>query len=189
MANLIYTAIMSLDGYVADAHGNFDWSAPDEEVHAFVNDLERPIGTYVYGRRLYDVMKFWEDADERIGQPSVFFDFASLWQAADKIVYSRTLTAAPTKRTRVERDFRPDDILQLKRDAERDISIGGADLAAQAFAAGLVDECRLFLSPVIVGGGTPGLPRNLLVGLDLEEERRFQNGVVYLRYRVTGDAV
>ncbi len=189
MATLIYTAIMSLDGYIADVHGNFEWSAPDEEVHAFVNDLERPIGTYLYGRRLYDVMKFWEGAHERDGQPAVSYDFAKLWQAADKVVYSRTLESAPTKRTRIERDFRPEDIRSMKATADRDLSVGGSELAAQAFAAGLVDECRLFLSPVIVGGGTPGLPRDLLVGLDLEDERRFGNGVVYLRYRVCGDAV
>ncbi len=189
MAELIYSAIMSLDGYVADVHGNFDWSVPDEEVHAFVNDLERPIGTYLYGRRLYDVMKFWDDAHERNAQAAVASDYARLWQEAEKIVYSRTLEAATTKRTRIERSFRPEDVRAMKAASGHDISVGGAELAAQAFAAGLVDECRLFLSPVIVGGGTPGLPRDLLVGLELRDERRFRNGVVYLRYRVSAGAV
>lgn len=186
---LIYTAIMSLDGYVADAHGNFEWSAPDDEVHAFVNDLERPIGTYLYGRRLYEVMKFWEHAHEQEGQPAVAYDFARLWQGADKIVYSRTLERVSTRRTRIERTFLPETIRAMKSTSERDISVGGSELAAQAFEAGLVDECRLFLSPVIVGGGTPGLPRDLFIGLELADERRFRNGVVYLRYRVAGDAV
>jgi dihydrofolate reductase len=179
---------MSLDGYVADAHGNFDWSVPDDEVHAFVNDLERPIGTYLYGRRLYDVMKFWEDVREREGQTGVAYDFARLWRAADKVVYSRTLERVTTKRTQLERTFLPETVRAMKATAERDISVGGSELAAQAFAAGLIDECRLFLSPVIVGGGTPGLPRDVLIGLQLEGERRFRNGVVYLQYRVTGEA-
>lgn len=189
MTKLIYTAIMSLDGYVADARGNFDWSAPDEEVHAFVNDLERPIGTYLYGRRLYDVMKFWEDVDERRGQRAVANDFARLWKDAEKIVYSRTLERPSTARTRIERDFSPAAVRELKATAQRDISVGGSELAAQAFAAGLVDECRLFLSPVIVGGGTPGLPQDRLIGLELEAERRFGNGVVYLQYRIADNSV
>ncbi len=188
MAKLIYTAIMSLDGCIADEAGNFDWSAPDEDVHAFVNDLERPVGTYLYGRRLYDVMKFWEDPQQSWSASAVTRDFAQLWQAAEKIVYSRTLQRAETKRTRIERTFLPEIIRQMKVTAESDISVGGSELAAQAFAAGLVDECRLFLAPVIVGGGKPGLPRDLRIGLKLEVERRFPNGVVYVQYAVTANA-
>lgn len=186
MAKLIYTAIASLDGYVADANGNFDWSAPDEEVHAFINDLERPIGTYLYGRGLYEVMKFWENADDDAS--TVSRDFAQLWQAAEKIVYSRTLENASTKRTRIERTFLPEVVRQMKATADRDLSIGGSQLAAVAFAAGLIDECRLFLSPVSVGGGKPALPRDLRIGLELQDERLFRSGVVYVDYRVAVDA-
>jgi dihydrofolate reductase len=185
VAKLIYSAIASLDGYVADEDGHFEWAAPDEEVHAFINDLERPVGTYLYGRRMYDVMVFWETAHTLPGEPLVVQDFAELWRAADKIVFSRTLEAAVSARTRIERDFDPDAVRQLKAQAVRDISLGGPDLAAQAFRAGIVDECHLFLTPVIVGGGTPALPDGVRVELELLGERRFRSGVVHLHYRVT----
>jgi dihydrofolate reductase len=180
MANLIYSAIMSLDGYIADENGNFDWAEPDEEVHAFVNDLERPIGTYLYGRRMYDVMVAWETITDE--QPFVQ-DYAELWRAADKIVYSRSLEAVSSERTRLERNFDPDAIHQMKAAAERDISVGGPELAAQAIRAGLVDEIALYLSPIVVGGGTRALPDDGRVKLELLAERRFGNGVVHLRYR------
>jgi dihydrofolate reductase len=183
MAKLIYSAISSLDGYIADEDGNFDWAAPDEEVHAFVNDLERPIGTYLYGRRMYDVMVFWETADTLLDEPPVMRDFAAIWQAADKIVYSRTLETVSSARTRITRDFDAEAVRQLKAQATRDLTIGGPALAAQALKAGLVDECQLFLAPVVVGGGTPSLPDHVRVGLELLDERRFGNGMVYLRYR------
>jgi dihydrofolate reductase len=184
VAKLIYAAIASLDGYVADVDGNFDWAAPDEEVHAFVNDLERPIGTYLYGRRMYEVMAFWEDAHLLAGEPRAMTDFAEIWQAADKVVYSRTLTAVSTARTRIERELDPDAIRELKAHAPRDITVGGPELAGQAIAAGLVDEIQLFLTPVLVGGGASALPDDVRVRLELLDERRFGNGVVYLQYRV-----
>ena len=183
MAKLIYSALSSLDGYIADENGNFDWAAPDEEVHAFVNDLQRPVGTYLYGRRLYEVMVAWETPDTFADQQPVLLDFAELWQAADKVVYSRTLEEVSSARTRIERDFDPDAVRQMKASAGRDLTVGGPDLAAQAFRAGLVDECQLFLTPVIVGGGKRALPDKARVGLELLDERRFGNGVVYLRYR------
>ena len=158
MAKLIYSAITSLDGFIADEDGNFDWAAPDEEVHAFVNDLERRVDTYLYGRRMYDVMRFWETAPTGSDQPSVVKDYARIWQAADKFVYSKTLLAASTARTRIERAFDPATVRQIKATTGRDISVGGPDLAAQAFRAGLVDELHLFLVPIVVGGGTRALP-------------------------------
>ena len=183
MANLIYAAIGSLDGYVADRDGNFDWAAPDEEVHAFVNDLERPIGTYLYGRRMYDTMAVWETmpVDD---EPAVMRDYAEIWRAADKVVYSTTLDAARTPRTRIERTFDADAVRKLKAAAGSDISIGGADLGGQALQAGLVDELHYFATPVVVGGGNPWLPDGLRVDLDLVDERRFGSGVVHLHYRV-----
>ena len=184
MANVIYAAITSLDGYISDKSGSFDWAAPDEEVHRFVNDLERPIGTYLYGRRLYEVMQFWDTAEAVTDQPPVVQDFARIWQAADKIVYSRTLSAASTARTRIERAFDPESIRRMKTNTERDISVGGADLAAQAFDAGLVDECHLFLTPIVVGGGKKCLPDDVRVKLALVDQRRFASGVVHLHYRV-----
>jgi dihydrofolate reductase len=184
VARLIYSAITSLDGYVADEDGNFDWAAPDEQVHAYVNDLERPIGTYLYGRRMYEVMAAWEAMDTRPGERSVMQDFAAIWRAADKIVYSTTLETVSSARTRIEHDFDPEAIRQLKAAAERDISVGGPGLAGRALEVGLVDECHLFLAPVIVGGGNGWLPDGLRLGLELLDERRFGNGVVYLRYRV-----
>jgi dihydrofolate reductase len=183
MAKLIYSAITSLDGYVADENGNFDWAAPDEEVHRFVNDLERPIGTYLYGRRIYETMVYWETAHTLPDQPPFIQDFAGIWQAADKIVYSKTLETPSSARTRIERDFDPGAVRRMKASAGRDISIGGADLAAQAIKAGLVDEYHLFLTPIIVGGGKQSLPDNVRLELELLDERRFGNGVVHLHYR------
>ena len=183
MANLIYSTIASLDGYVADENGNFDWAAPDEEVHSFVNDLERPVGTYLYGRRMYEVMRYWETAHTVADQPPVAQDFAQIWQAADKIVYSRTLETVSSARTRIERDFDPEAVRQLKAAAKRDITVGGPDLAAQAIKAGLVDEYQLFLTPNLVGGGKQSLPDNVRLELELLDERRFGSGVVYLHYR------
>jgi dihydrofolate reductase len=184
LAKLIYSAIASLDGYVADADGTFDWAAPDDEVHTFINDLERPIGTYLFGRRMYDVMTFWEGAYDPAGQPTPGRDFAEIWQGADKIVYSRTLKTVSSARTRLEHDFDPAAIRELKEQASEDITIGGPELAGQAIAAGLVEEIHLFLTPVLVGGGTPALPDDVKVRLELLEERRFRSGVVHLRYRV-----
>jgi dihydrofolate reductase len=186
MAKLIYSAITSLDGYVADENGNFDWAAPDEEVHTFVNDLERPAGTYLYGRRMYDVMVAWETMHTLPDQSPAMRDYTQIWQAADKIVYSRTLATVSSARTRIEREFDPEAVRQMKARAERDLSLGGPDLAAQALSSGLVDECHLFLTPVVVGGGTRALPAHLRLRLELLDERRFGSGVVYLRYRVVG---
>lgn len=183
MAKLIYTALMSLDGYIADEEGNFDWAEPDEEVHTFINDLERQIGTYLFGRRLYEVMLAWEDPQAFVGQPPYIQDFAAVWQTADKIVYSRTLETVSSARTRIERSVDPEVIRQMKASAERDIAVGGPDLAAQAFAAGLVDECHLFIAPILVGGGKRALPHHVRLTLELLNERRFGNGVVHLHYR------
>jgi dihydrofolate reductase len=180
VAKLIYAAISSLDGYVADEAGTFDWAVPDEEVHAFVNDLEREVGTYLYGRRLYDVMAGWETA---ASESPLLRDFAEIWRAADKVVYSRTLPEVTSSKTRIERAFEPDAVRQMKEAAERDITVGGPSLAAQAIRAGLVDELHLFLTPILVGGGTPSLPTDVRVKLELLDERRFGNGVVHLRYR------
>jgi dihydrofolate reductase len=182
VARLIYSALSSLDGYIEDESGKFDWAEPDEEVHGFINDLERPVGTYLYGRRMYETMAAWETAP-LADQPRVIRDFAEIWRAADKVVYSRTLEAASTARTRVEREFDPDAVRQLKATADRDIAIGGPDLAAHAFDAGLVDECHLFLAPIVVGGGKQSLPDGVRMELELLDERRFANGMVYLRYR------
>jgi dihydrofolate reductase len=184
MAKLIYSAITSLDGYVADTEGTFDWAAPDEEVHSFVNDLERPVGTYLYGRRMYDVMAFWETAPTA-DEPFAFRDYAQIWQAADKVVYSRTLESVTTERTRLERDFDPAAVRELLANAASDVSIGGPELASAALKAGLVDECHLLVSPVVVGGGTQALPDGVRVQLELLNERRFGNGVVHLHYRIT----
>ena len=186
MAKLIYSAIASLDGYVEDKTGNFDWAAPDAEVHAFVNDLERPIGTYLYGRRMYETMGYWETVATDGEQPAEIRDFAGIWQAADKIVFSRTLQAPSSARTRIERAFDPAAVRQLKESSAHDISIGGAELAGKAMAVGLVDECHLLLGPVIVGGGKRALPDEVHVELELLDERRFRSGVVYLSYRLTG---
>jgi len=189
MAKLIYSGIASLDGYVADEDGNFDWSAPDEEVHAFVNDLERAVCTYLYGRRMYEVMVYWETAHMLADEPAVMRDYADIWQAADKIVYSRTLDAVSSARTRIERDFEPEAVRQMKAAARRDISVAGPVLAAQAIEAGLVDEIHLFVTPVVVGGGKQFLSGNLRLRLELLDEHRFGNGVVHLHYgtRALGD--
>jgi dihydrofolate reductase len=186
MARLIYTTITSLDSYVADAAGDFDWGAPDEEVHRFINDLERPIGTYLYGRRMYDVMALWDSDAAVAGQPAHVADFAALWRAAGKVVYSTTLSEVSSARTRIERAFDPAAIRRLKADAGHDISVGGPHLAAQAIRHGLVDECHLFVVPVIVGGGTRSLPDDVRVKLELLDERRFASGTVHLHYRITG---
>jgi dihydrofolate reductase len=183
MAKLIYSAIMSLDGYVADEDGNFDWAAPNEEVHAFVNDLERSVGTYLYGRRMYEVMGAWETMDTSADQPAVVQDYAEIWRAADKIVYSKTLETVSSSRTRIERDLDHEAVRQMKAAAGRDISVGGPDLAAQAIKAGLVDEYHLFLMPILVGGGKRSLPVNVRLRLQLLDEHRFSNGVVHLHYR------
>jgi len=183
VAELIYSAITSLDGYVADEEGTFDWATPDDEVHAFVNEMERPIGTYLYGRRMYEVMAYWETAHTVPDQPPEILDYAQIWQAADKVVYSTTLEETSSARTRIEREFDPDAVQRMKAGAERDLSIGGPTLAARAIAAGLVDELHLFVAPVVVGGGTRALPDGVRWDLDLADERRFRNGVVYLRYR------
>jgi dihydrofolate reductase len=184
VARLVYSTIASLDGYVADADGTFGWAAPDEEVHAFVNDLERPIGTYLYGRRMYDVMTAWETMETGPEQSPAMRDFAAIWRAAEKIVYSRTLTEAATARTLVEREFDPAKLEALKASASRDLSVGGPGLAAHALAAGLVDECHLLLVPMVVGGGTPALPDGLRMRLELLDERRFANGTVHLHYAI-----
>ena len=180
MAELIYSAIASLDGYVADEQGNWDWSMPDPEVHAAVNDLERPVGTHLYGRRMYEVLVAWETMDD---PEPLMRDYAEIWRGAEKIVYSSTLEEVSSARTRIERRFDPEAVRELKRTADRDLAIGGPTLAAEAFAAGLVDRVNLFLSPVIVGGGTPALPDGVRLDLALVDERRFGNGVVHLAYR------
>jgi dihydrofolate reductase len=183
MAALIYSAIASLDGYVADENGKFGWAAPGAQVHAFINDLERPIGTYLYGRRMYEVMVAWETMAD---PEPVMRDYTEIWQAAEKVVYSTTLAAVSSARTRIERDFDPDTVRALKASSERGLSIGGPTLAAEALRAGLVDEVQLFLSPIAVGGGNPALPDRMRVQLELLDERRFDGGVVYLRYSTRG---
>jgi dihydrofolate reductase len=186
MAKLTYSTIASLDGYVEDASGRFDWAAPDDEVHAFVNDLERPIGTYLYGRRMYETMVFWETAGLADDDPEVSRDFGSLWRAADKVVFSATLMSVTSARTRIERDFDPGPIRRLKQSGDADVSVGGAELAGHALAAGLVDEIQLFLVPVIVGGGKRALPAGVHARLRLIGTRRFAGGVVYARYAADG---
>jgi dihydrofolate reductase len=186
VAKLIYMTIASLDGYVADEDGKFDWAMPDEEVHAFVNDLARPIGTELHGRRLYEVMSGWETMHTLPDQTPETLDFAAIWQAAEKVVYSRTLETVSTARTRIEREFDPEAIRQMKAEADRDISIGGATLAAEAIRAGLVDELHVIANPIVVGGGLPSLPGGVRWKLELLDERRFANGAVYLRYRTSG---
>lgn len=183
MAKLIYSAIASADGYIEDAAGSFDWAAPDQDVLRFVNDLERPVGTYLYGRRMYETMLYWETAHTAPGQPPFVREFTGIWQAADKIVFSKTLASVLSARTRIERDFDPALVRQLKSATGRDMTVGGADLAGQAIKAGLVDELQLFLVPVVVGGGKRALPSGARLDLDLLDTHRFANGAVYLRYR------
>jgi dihydrofolate reductase len=180
-ARLIYSTIESLDGYVADENGRFDWGEPDEEVHTFVNDLVRPVGTYLYGRRMYEVMRAWETLSID-GEPSPIRDFAQIWRAADKIVYSSTLGAPSSARTRIERAFDPESVRRLKTAAARDLAVGGPMLAARAFEAGLVDELQVVVAPVVVGAGTRSLADGLRLQLELVDERRFGNGMVHLRY-------
>jgi dihydrofolate reductase len=182
MGKLVYSAIASLDGYIEDADGNFNWAKPDEELHRFVNDQERAIGTYLYGRRMYETMVYWETM-EPDGYPPYIEDYKRIWRSADKVVYSRTLESPASERTRIEREFDADAIRQLKQSETRDISVGGPELAAQAFRAGLVDEIHLFLGPIIVGGGKRALPDDVEVELELAAERRFGNGVMHLHYR------
>lgn len=187
MARLIYSAITSLDGYIEDVNGKFDWAAPDEEVHSFINDLERTAAIYLYGRRLYETMMVWEmDPNLALDSP-ITRDYAEIWKAADKIVFSRTLEAISTRKTQIERNFDPKAIRKLKANVERDILIGGPNLAAQAFRAGLVDECQFFLTPIIVGGGKSALPKDVRMELELLEERHFYSGVVFLRYQIIGN--
>jgi len=181
LAGLIYSAIMSLDGFIADEHGNFDWAAPDEEVHRFVNELERTVGTYLYGRRMYEMMVYWETEGD---DSDVTRDFATIWRATDKVVYSRTLQQASSARTRVEREFDPEAVRRLKEEASKDITVGGPELAGQALRAGLVDELQLFVVPAIVGAGNRALPADLRAKLALRDERRFGNGTVFLRYEI-----
>ena len=181
MTNLIYSAIASLDGYIEDEQGRFEWAAPDEEVHSFVNDLERRVGTYLYGRRMYETMVYWETDDD---DAAVARDYAEVWRAAEKVVYSRTLQTVSSERTRIEREFDAAAVKRLKESARSDISIGGAELGGQAIAEGLVDECHLVLVPVLVGGGKRALPAGVHAELELLDERRFRSGVVYLRYRL-----
>jgi dihydrofolate reductase len=183
MANLIYSVIASLDGYIADEQGNFDWGVPDEEVHTFINDLQRGIGTYLYGRGLYEVMYAWETMDSLADQPEYIFEFAQIWQLADKIVYSKTLEKASSSRTRIEREFDPQAIQALKSSEDQDILVGGPNLAAHAFKAGLVDECHLILAPILIGGGKKALPSDFRLELTLMGDRRFNNGMIYLGYR------
>jgi dihydrofolate reductase len=176
-------SIQSLDGYVADERGEFGWAAPGEEVHAFVNDLTRPIGTHLVGRRMYEVMAVWERPEEFGELTEVTRDFAAIWQAADKVVYSRTLDAVSTEQTRLEREFDPAAVQALKKSSDSDLTVGGPGLAAEAFRAGLVDELQLFMVPAMVGGGMRSLPAGVRLDLELVEERRFGGGMVYLRYR------
>ena len=183
MGDLIYMTIASLDGYMEDEHGDFQWSAPGEEVHAFINDLERPVGTYLYGRRLYEVMRVWETPEELPDATPAMLEFADVWRAAGKVVYSRTLETVTTDRTRLERDFDAGAVRELKASAERNLTIGGPELAAHAITAGLVDEYQLFVVPVLLGGGIRSVPDGVRLDLDLVEERRFGNGFVFLRYR------
>ena len=183
MAKLIYSMISSLDGNITDEEGNFDWATPDDQVHAFINDLEGPVGTYLYGRRMYETMVGWETAGSQPDRPPVMLDFAEIWQAADKIVYSRTQDTVSSARTRIERDFDPEVVRQLKASAERDMTIGGPGLAAYALRAGLVDECHVFVTPILVGGGTRVFPDHIRTELELVDERSFGNGMVFLRYR------
>ncbi|HVA58966.1 MAG TPA: dihydrofolate reductase family protein [Mycobacteriales bacterium] len=184
MAKLIYVANMSLDGYVEDAHGRFDWTEPTDEVFTFITDIVRPVGTHLYGRRMYETMAPWETDPNLAAQSELMADFAHVWRVADKIVYSATLHAVPTAKSRLERRFDPDSIRELKASAASDMTVGGSTLAAHAFSAGLIDEYQLFMYPVLVGGGKPAFSGDARVQLDLLEEHRFGNGVVNLRYRI-----
>ena len=182
MAKLIYHQTQSLDGYTADEKGNIDWSEPSEEVHRFVNDLVRSVGTFLFGRRMSETMSYWEAAFDDPTYPDYVRDFAEIYKAADKIVYSSTLSDISTARTRLEKSFDPDAVRAMKAKAQRDLSIGGPTLAAHAIEAGVVDELSMFVAPVVLGGGTKFLPENVKLELRLLDEKRFENGTVYLRY-------
>jgi dihydrofolate reductase len=184
MAKLVYSAITSVDGYTEDENGDFGWAAPDEEVHAFVNELERPVGTYLYGRRMYETMVYWEIEGDGPDEHPVSREFAEIWRAADKVVYSRTLTSVSSERTVLEHDFDPEAVAELKASSERDLAIGGPELAAVALGDGLVDELHLVVVPHVTGGGKPALPSGVRLSLELLDERRFANGTVFLRYAV-----
>lgn len=183
MSRLVYSVITSLDGYVADADGGFDWAAPDEEVHTFVNDLERPIGTYLYGRRMYEVMQYWDTAPTTGDEPAYLHEYARIWQAADKVVYSTTLASASSARTRIERELDVEAVRRLKAASDRNLSVGGPHLAAAALRAGLVDELHLLVAPVAVGGGTAAFPAGVHLPLELVDQRSFAGGTVHLHYR------
>ena len=183
MARLIYATPTSLDGYIADETGNPDWAAPDEEGFAFISDLLRPIGLYLYGRKMYETMAIWQTPDAIPGLPSAMLNFAAIWQAADKIVYSKSLEIVSTPKTRLEREFDPQAVRDLKAQLPHDISVAGPNLAAQAIRARLVDEYQLLVVPIVLGGGKRVLPSNVGLKLDLLDERRVGNGWVYLRYR------
>jgi dihydrofolate reductase len=184
MGKLIYAANTSLDGFLEDESGAFDWSVPDEAVHAFWNEHERRIGTSLYGRRMYETMCVWESDHWLTNEPPVVREYAGIWRDADKIVYSTSLTDVSTARTRIERQFEPEAVRRLKETSDSDLSIGGAGIAAEAFQHGLIDECVLLLYPVLVGGGKPALPRGVRLDLELRDHRRFDSGVVYVRYAV-----
>lgn len=186
MAKLIYVSNMSLDGFIEDEYGGFEWTAPSQEVFAFITDLVRPLGTHLYGRRLYETMAVWESDPALAGQSELMADFAHVWQAADKVVYSTTLEAVSTAKSRLERRFDPGSVRAMKAGARRDLMVGGSNLAAHAFRAGLVDECHVFIYPVVVGGGKPSLSGGSRVQLVLLDEHRFANGVVYVRYGILG---
>jgi dihydrofolate reductase len=184
MGELIYVTNVSLDGFIEDEHGDFQWTEPDDEQFAFITELVRPVGTWLYGRRLYESMAVWETEPALAAQSELFADFARVWQTGDKVVFSTTLDTVPTANTRLERHFDPDSVRRAKEATGAVLTVGGANLAAQAFAAGLVDECHLFVGPVVVGGGKPSLPGGLRIDLELLDERHFDNGVVYLRHRI-----
>src|SRR5438105_3208280 len=180
---LIYSMLASLDGYIADEDGKFDWAVPDDEVHSFINDLERPVDTYLYGRRMYATMVAWETVNTGADQPRAILDFAQIWQASNKVVYSRTLETVSSARTQIKRDFDSDEVRQMKTQPGGDMTVSGPELAAHAFKAQLIDELQLFIAPIVVGGGKQSLPNNVRLKLELIDERRFGNGMVYLRYR------
>jgi dihydrofolate reductase len=181
---LIYSMLASLDGYVADQEGSFDWAVPDNDVHSFINQLEQPVDTYLYGRRMYETMLAWETMDTGADQPRALVEFAHMWRAATKMVYSRTLSTVSSVRAHLSRDFDPEAVRQMKARPGGDMSVSGPNLAASAFRAQLIDELQLFITPIMVGGGARALPDDVRVKLELSDERRFGNGVVYLRYRV-----
>jgi len=185
MAKLLFTAITSLDGHYEDERGAFDWGTPDEEVFGFINDLERPIGTYLYGRRMYEAMVFWETAQSLVDHQSPEQDFTETWQAVDKVVYSKSLSTVSSAKTRIERNFDSKVIQEMKSMKVCDITVSGPNLAAQAFPAGLVDECQFFLTPVVLGGGKPSLPNDIRFECELLNERRFGSGVVFVHYRIS----